>query len=59
VCRDCCGSAVLIDGHLDGNPRQQLIKQDNPHRPSFGVAFAFPFYEYPYRHPYDVEKEAG
>ena len=29
----------LIDGHLDGNPRQQLIKQDNPHRPSFGVAF--------------------
>ena len=27
VCRDCCGSAVLIDGHLVGNPRQQLIKQ--------------------------------
>ena len=29
VCRDCCGSAVLIDGHLVGNSPQQLIKQDN------------------------------
>ena len=40
VCSRCYISAELVDGYLDGSPPQQLIKQDNSHRPSFGVAFA-------------------
>jgi hypothetical protein len=41
VCNNCYISAELLDGYLDGSPPQQLIKQDNAHWPSFGVAFAF------------------
>ena len=29
VCRSSHGSPDLAGGHLDGDPRQQLIKQDN------------------------------
>ena len=41
MCNNCYISAELLDGYLDGSPPQQLIKQDNAHWPSFGVAFAF------------------
>jgi hypothetical protein len=41
VCSNGYISAELLDGYLDGSPPQQLIKQDNAHWPSFGVAFVF------------------
>jgi len=60
VCRGSHSSAVLADGRLGGDPRQQLLKQDNTRwsRALLGSSLVL-LYLQDYRHAQAVNVAAG